>query len=397
LIASAKFTGVSARNVPRVFDELTMKMTREILQLSWLLLIRNLLVDNGIDNEKSIVYNRDMHLRDEILKLAQDSKKIKSKDLVERYKVSRQYVNTVIKSLVIEEKLIKIGSTRYAFYVHPKFANSFKTKIKKRFTNKNLKEHEVLDKLEKRSSLIRSLPENIRSILNYAFLEMLNNAIEHSESANVEIEIEKDSNLIFHVNDFGIGVFKNIMRKRHLKSELEAVQDLLKGKTTTAPQAHSGEGIFFTSKIADVFTLQSYNYKLIIDNLLKDIFFEEIKPAKRGTKVSFQISNDSAKHLIDVLRQYQSDPEEKAFDKTEIQIKLYMMGTIHISRSQARRVLAGLDKFKLIILDFDKVPNIGQAFADEVFRVFKKSHPSIQLKPMNMNEAVQFMIERVGK
>lgn len=357
----------------------------------------NLLVDNGIDNEKSLIYNRDMHLRDEILKLAQDNKKIKSKDLVEKYKVSRQHVHAVMKSLVVEEKLIKIGSTRYAFYVHPKFADSLKTKLKKRFINKNLKEHEVLDTVEKRSSLIRSLPENIRSILHYAFLEMLNNAIEHSESANVEIQIEKGSNLIFHINDFGIGVFKNIMHKRHLKSELEAVQDLLKGKTTTAPQAHSGEGIFFTSKIADVFTLQSYNYKLIIDNLLQDVFFEEIKPAKRGTKVSFQIANNSAKHLIDVFRQYQSDPEEKAFDKTEIQVKLYMMGTIHISRSQARRVLAGLDKFTLIILDFDKVPNIGQAFADEVFRVFKKSHPNIQVKPIHMNEAVQFMIERVGK
>lgn len=337
-----------------------------------------------------------MTIRNEILKLAESRKKIKSKDFVERFKVSRQYVHTIMKALVSEGLLTKIGSTRYALYVHPTFADSLKTKIKKRFTNKGLKEHEVLDTLEKRSSLIRSLPENIRSIVNYAFLEMLNNAIEHSESANVEIEIVKDSNLIFHINDFGIGVFKNLMRKRQLKSELEAVQDLLKGKTTTAPQAHSGEGIFFTSKIADIFTLQSFHYKLTIDNVLKDVFFEEITPAKRGTKVSFQIANNSAKHLIDVLKQYQSDPEEKAFDTTEIQIKLYMMGTIHISRSQARRVLAGLDKFTLIILDFDKVPNVGQAFADEIFRVFKKAHPHIEIKPINMNEAVQFMVGRVG-
>ena len=54
--------------------------------------------------------------------------------------------------------------------------------------------------------------------------------------------------LSFIVNDSGIGIFRNIMQKRNLKSELEAIQDLMKGKTTTMPESHSGEGIFFTSK-----------------------------------------------------------------------------------------------------------------------------------------------------
>lgn len=359
--------------------------------------MRHASVDNAIDNEKTIVYNEIMNIREGILAVAASGKKIRSKDLALKFQVSRQYVHTVLKKLVSEGFLQKIGSTRNAFYVLPTYADSLKEKIRKRFPNANLKEHEVLEALEKRSSLIRSLPENVRSIFTYAFLEMLNNAIEHSESANVEIDIEKDSRLVFSINDFGVGVFRNVMKKKHLRSELEAVQDLLKGKTTTAPQAHSGEGIFFTSKVADVFTLESYNYKLTIDNIVKDVFFELLKPAKRGTKVHVQIALDSSKHLIDTFRQYQADPEEKAFDKTEIQVRLYTMGTIHISRSQARRVLAGLDKFSLIILDFERVPNVGQAFADEIFRVFKKAHPSIEIRPVNMNEAVQFMVERVGK
>ncbi len=338
-----------------------------------------------------------MSLKTEILQLAKKKQIIRSKDLVERYHVSRQYVNVVIQALVEEGRLMKIGSTRNALYIHPHYADSLKTIIRKRFLNKGLKEHEVLDSLDKRNSLLRSLPENIQSIFTYAFSEMLNNAIEHSKSQNIEISVEKDSMLSFTINDYGIGVFKNIMRKRHLKSELEAVQDLLKGKTTTAPRAHSGEGIFFTSKIADIFSLESYGYKLTINNLVNDIFFEEKKPSKRGTKVSFQMRSDSKKHLITVFKKYQSDPQERAFDKTEIQIKLYAMGTIHISRSQARRVLSGLEKFRTIILDFEKVPNIGQAFADEIFRVFKTKHPEIAIKPIKMNEAVQFMIERVGK
>ena len=67
---------------------------------------------------------------------------------------------------------------------------------------------------------------------------------------------------------------------------------------------------------------------------------------------------------------------------------------INISRSQARRVLQGLDKFKVILLDFDKVPMIGQAFADEIYRVFKNKHPGIQFQESNMNDAVEFMVRR---
>jgi hypothetical protein len=223
---------------------------------------------------------------------------------------------------------------------------------------------------------------------------MLNNAIEHSESHNVEVEVVEDKRIKFIVNDFGIGVFKSVMQKKHLNNEIEAIQDLLKGKTTTAPRAHSGEGIFFTSKSADVFVLDSFNLRLRVDNVLGDIFVEELDMPKKGTRVSFEISNSSQRHLTDIFSKYQTNPDEPAFDKTEIQIKLYTMGTIYVSRSQARRVLEGLDKFKTIILDFDKVPTIGQAFADEIFRVFQNRHPNIKIKSDNMNDAVKFMIQR---
>ena len=48
-----------------------------------------------------------------------------------------------------------------------------------------------------------------------------------------------------------------------------------------------------------------------------------------------------------------------------------------------------------MILDFDQVPTIGQAFADELFRVFANQHPEIELVPENANEPVRFMIGRV--
>jgi hypothetical protein len=46
------------------------------------------------------------------------------------------------------------------------------------------------------------------------------------------------------------------------------------------------------------------------------------------------------------------------------------------------------------MLDFEHVPTVGQAFADEIFRVFKNKHPKIQIDIENTNEAVRFMAER---
>lgn len=57
-----------------------------------------------------------------------------------------------------------------------------------------------------------------------------------------------------------------------------------------------------------------------------------------------------------------------------------------ISRSIARRILSNIEKFKVIFLDFNRVKTIGQAFSDEIFRVFENKHKEITILLINMNE-----------
>ncbi len=339
-----------------------------------------------------------MDTRSQILNFAKRNKIFRTSDVVKglRNKVSRQQVSYLLNDLLKKNKLVRQGSGAFIFYALPDNANALNKLIHRRFLNENLKEHEVLDQMKSSSPFLGSLKENVDSIFNYSFSEMLNNAIEHSKSSLIEVGVESNKDfLIFVVRDFGIGVFRSVMQKRHLNSELEAIQDLLKGKLTTQPQSHSGEGIFFTSKVADIFILESFGLRLRIDNIIKDIFVEEI-PTIKGTKVTFEVNLNSKKHLNDIFKKY-TNPASYEFDKTEIHVKLYTMGTIYVSRSQARRILNNLDKFKTVILDFDKVPTIGQAFADEIFRVFSQKHPDIKISPINMNEAVDFMVRRVEK
>jgi hypothetical protein len=50
-----------------------------------------------------------------------------------------------------------------------------------------------------------------------------------------------------------------------------------------------------------------------------------------------------------------------------------------------------------VTLDFDRVPAIGQAFADEIFRVYRAAHPEVAVVAVNMNETVRFMVERARR
>jgi hypothetical protein len=181
------------------------------------------------------------------------------------------------------------------------------------------------------------------------------------------------------------------MRKRKLKSELEAIQDLIKGKQTTAPATHSGEGLFFTSKVGDRLTIKGSTKKLMFNKILDDIFISDIKNIK-GTKVNFIINIKSEQGLVEVFRQYSKDLFE--FNKTKVVVRLYRENGSFMSRSQAKRILSGLEKFKIIVLDFDRVNVIGQSFADEIFRIWQDHHPDIRIQWINSNDNIDFMIGR---
>ncbi len=339
--------------------------------------------------------------KDKILQLIKQKGRLTSSEITSSIGVSRQYVNMIISGLIAEKQVIKLGGTRNAFYVSTEYVrlhpDVLPSTFKKKYRNISLEEHSVLMELEEKFPLISNIPENIKSIFTFAFSEMFNNAIEHSESKIISVEVSlRNNKLSFIVEDSGIGVFRNIMKKKGLRSVVEAIQDLLKGKTTTMPKSHSGEGIFFTSKASDLFILNSFGHQLSIQTLLRDVKIKQISISKRGTRVIFEISVDSKLHLNDVFKKYTNikGDSDFGFDKTEIRVKLFTTSGVHISRSQARRILSGLEKFKIILLDFDKVPVVGQAFADEIYRVFQNAHPDIVIQEENMSAGVKFMVER---
>lgn len=332
-----------------------------------------------------------------IMEMFERKEEVKASDIVKTTGFSRAYINRFFQDLRVEGKVVLIGKANRARYV---LANKEAVKkaakkigdITLTLQNKGLLEDKILNDIKKKTGIFFGIRKNISDILGYAFSEMLNNAIEHSDSKTIKVTMKKEKdNISFKVIDKGVGIFNNIMRKKKLQNTMEAIQDLLKGKQTTAPAMHSGEGIFFTSKVADVLLIQGSRKKIVFNNILDDIFINDIKKIT-GTKIAFSVDLNSKKKLNEVFRQYTDSSFE--FSKTTVTIRLYKMESKYISRSQARRIVSGLEKFKTITLDFKDVKLLGQGFADEIFRVWKSNHPDISIKAINADENVEFMINR---
>lgn len=256
-------------------------------------------------------------------------------------------------------------------------------------------EDRVWDEVELRLQLKRALRPNALAIMRYAFTEMLNNAIEHSQAGRCTIRVTLTPSFVdFEIRDSGIGVFHSIASKHHLPDEEAAMLELLKGKTTTMPEAHTGEGIFFTSRVGDDFAIRSHRTHIEWKRTKHDVFVSQQRYLA-GTDIRFMLSRSARHKLEDVFGEFAPAEYDFQFQKTAVMVKL--LRPDYVSRSEARRLLANLEKFREITIDFRDVRSVGQGFVDEVFRIFVNRHPGIVIHPENAGPAVMAMIQHVSR
>ena len=297
----------------------------------------------------------------------------------QRFGISLPAVYKHIDRLVSENQLVKEGN---------RFALQYTSHNYMYRNDAALSEDAVWEKdIKKHFSGV--LP-NVRHIWIYGFLEMFNNAIEHSGAQKIRVEIRENKVLTcLTVSDNGIGIFNKIKTKFNLIDEKDAVLELAKGKRSTDTTRHSGQGIFFTSKIFDNFVIKSNG---ITFDTGRGENGHLAGKHKFSTLVCMCLANNSNKILENVFDEFSTEiPGD--FDKTIVPVHLANSSDL-VSRSQARRVLGGLELFREVILDFNGVEYIGQAFADEIFRVFAAMNTGTVIIAQNANAGIQSMINR---
>ncbi len=258
---------------------------------------------------------------------------------------------------------------------------------------------------EKIVPLLTDISENAKDIWYYAFTEIMNNAIEHSRGDWILLELRKDFLYTeLSITDNGVGIFRQIqeyMEKNYrTKTDLgQAALELYKGRLTTDPEAHSGDGIFFVSKMLSEFAIWSEDTVYTCrcaegDSLIRSHLISYYTRLKEvGTMAVMKLDNEirhTSKEIFDRFA-----PLEEGFVRTLIPVREMCPLGNPVARSQARRILRRLDEFREVIFDFRGIDFMGQGFADEVFRVFQNRHPDITLTVTNANETVQGMIRHV--
>lgn len=300
--------------------------------------------------------------------------------------ISRQAVLKHIKALIDSKKIRILGEKNQRFYFLQEESYKFS------YSLPGIDESDIF--IKDILPHISNLGKNTKEIAQYCFTEMVNNANDHSGGDRLGIGLFITAQRIgFVIKDNGVGIFRKIAKAMNLPDESYAILELAKGKFTTDKTKHSGEGIFFSSKASDFFSILSGKHKFIhFDKLPHPDKLTEDEP-NGGTTVVFFIDIKAEKALSDIFWRYMDD--EYGFTKTAFEVSLLRVGEENlVSRSQAKRLLARLDKFKTVVLDFKNVDTIGQAFADEIFRVFANEYPQVRIETANTSKDVEMMIKR---
>lgn len=308
-----------------------------------------------------------------------------SKTVADTFSVNPSTIHEYMKELIKDNVIRKIKRGQYELV-----SNDFTYELKR---NNGELDDDTYAFEACLSEHIKSFGDNVQDIWSYAFSAMINNVMDHSLADEVRIVVSQDFlTTCVTITDNGVGIFKKIRDHFKLSSVEEAICELFKGKLTTDTTNHSGEGIFFSSKLMDdffiissgkIFTNNKYDDSRILDLALEN---------QKGTCVIMSISNFSHKTAKEVFDAYAN--VDGGFIKTRIPLK-NIFDVSPVSRSQAKRVCNRLDKFKEVIVDFDEIVWVGQGFAHQLFVVFANAHPDIVLVPINMNEDVTKMYNHV--
>jgi anti-sigma regulatory factor (Ser/Thr protein kinase) len=306
-----------------------------------------------------------------------------------RFGITRQAVNKHLQNLTAEHAISVTGKTRSRIY---KLCPLLEWRGRFEISN------ETAEDLVWRNDVtvvLGQMPENVIEIWHYGFTEMFNNAIDHSGGSVINVRIRKTAaNTEMLLWDDGVGIFKKIQTELNLLDERHAILELAKGKLTTDPNNHTGEGIFFSSRMFDDFDILSGGVYLSHKFGDKEDWILERDKPENGTMVWMKLNNHTARTTKKIFDSFSSG-DEYGFNKTVVPVKLAQYGNDKlISRSQAKRLLARVELFKIVMFDFSGVEAIGQAFADEIFRVFPQRHPEMELFAIKANSGIKRMIAR---
>ncbi len=312
--------------------------------------------------------------------------------LMQRLQISRRQATRALKQLVALQWLQSHGTPR-----QPRHTPGVLRQVVRRYPLQGLQE-DLPWRLD--FAPFFDLPPAVRQMAQHAFTELLNNAIDHSGGSSVTVSMRQTPlQLQLLVSDDGCGLFRNIAERFDIQDPALALLELNKGKLTSAPDRHSGHGLFFTSRLADVFDIHA-NGSAWQRRAWERRAWRQGKPGavsqRTGTSLYMAIMLDTPRTLDHTLQAHSASGTHYDFGRTAVDMQLMApVGAMLASRADAKRAVQRLGHFSHAELDFTGISSIGHGFADELFRVFVREHPQVELHPVGMAPQVAAMVASV--
>ncbi len=240
-----------------------------------------------------------------------------------------------------------------------------------------------------------ALPKHVERMVQHGFTELVNNAADHSGGTSVTVSLRQTpTHVQLLVSDDGIGVFDRICTAFSLEDPGHAMLELSKGRLTSSPEAHTGRGLFFCSQLADVFDIHANN-TAYQRRAWETAGWRKGKPLPRqGSSIYMAIALNTTRTLDGVMAAWSTAGDGIAFDQTVVQLRLLVSeGQALDSRAQGRRVGSRLAAFKRAEISFEGVTDVGHGFADELFRVFARANPQVNLVPTHTTPRIDALIK----
>ncbi len=313
--------------------------------------------------------------------------------LMQRLAIGRRRAGTLIRQLAAAQWLVVEGTAR-----KPCFRTGALRQVVQQYPLQGLEE----DLPWRRDfAPFFDLPAPLRQMAQHAFTELLNNAIDHSGGSQVTVSLRQTPlHLQLLVSDDGCGLFERIAKSFAIDDPQLAMFELSKGKLTSQPDRHSGHGLFFASRLADIFDVHAnhaaFQHRAWQDDTDTAAWRATRPTPRRGTSIYLAFALDTTRTLDAVLRAHSRDSGGYGFERTQVPLKLLAGTEMLMSRADARRVASRLASFGQAEIDFAGVPVVGHGFADELFRVFRRDNPEVQLLPTKMAPAVGAMVASVA-
>ncbi|MBS0447074.1 MAG: DUF4325 domain-containing protein [Proteobacteria bacterium] len=310
-------------------------------------------------------------------------------ELALRFGVTQRTARRALRRLVELHWLVAEGSPR-----HPRWRPGLLREVVRSYALEGLEE-DIPWLLDFAPNF--ALPSHVNRMVQHSFGELVNNAIDHSGGTHVTVSLRQTaSHVQLLVSDNGCGLFDRIAASFAITSPELAMLELSKGRLTSQPRHHTGQGLFFTSRLADVFDLHA-NATAFQQLAWDDRGWRPRRALKHGgTSVFASFALDTPRTLEAVRKAWSLDGLSVTLERTVVPLRLLTSDNVGLeSRAQARRVGARLTSFARAEVDFGGIADVGHAFADELFRVLPREVPALQLVPINMAPAVAAMVGSV--